>query len=57
VAAVLRFETEHGTEAERLRYFRRLDAEGVLRERYARGDVDETEFRQRLVFLRSPPSK
>lgn len=28
-------------------------AEGVLRERYARGEVDETEFRQRLEVLRS----
>ncbi|MFD1212453.1 SHOCT domain-containing protein [Arthrobacter sp. GCM10027362] len=26
-------------------------AEGVLRERYARGDIDETEFRQRLEVL------
>ncbi|EMY33023.1 hypothetical protein D477_016987 [Arthrobacter crystallopoietes BAB-32] len=34
-----------------------LGAEGVLRERYARGEVDETEFRQRLEVLRSPPSK
>lgn len=30
----------------------RRAAEGVLRERYARGDVDETEFRQRLEVLR-----
>lgn len=28
-------------------------AEGVLRERYARGEVDETEYRQRLEVLRS----
>jgi putative membrane protein len=34
-----------------------LGAEGVLRERYARGEVDETEFRQRLEVLRSPPPK
>ncbi|GAA3276044.1 SHOCT domain-containing protein [Paenarthrobacter aurescens] len=31
-------------------------AEGVLRERYARGEIDETEFRQRLEVLRSQPS-
>ena len=30
-------------------------AEGVLRERYARGEIDETEFRQRLEVLRSQP--
>ncbi|MEE1619879.1 SHOCT domain-containing protein [Zafaria sp. J156] len=30
----------------------RLDAESVLRERYARGEVDETEYRQRLEVLR-----
>lgn len=28
-------------------------AEGVLRERYARGDIDETEYQQRLEVLRS----
>ena len=28
-------------------------AEGVLRERYARGEVDETEYRQRMEVLRS----
>lgn len=28
-------------------------AESVLRERYARGEVDETEYRQRLEVLRS----
>ncbi|ALE05066.1 hypothetical protein AL755_05500 [Arthrobacter sp. ERGS1:01] len=28
-------------------------AESVLRERYARGEVDETEFRARLEVLRS----
>ena len=28
-------------------------AEGVLRERYARGEIDEVEFRQRLEVLRS----
>lgn len=28
-------------------------AEGVLRERYARGEIDETEFRQRLEVLRA----
>ncbi|MDR6437108.1 putative membrane protein [Paenarthrobacter nicotinovorans] len=31
-------------------------AEGVLRERYARGEIDETEFRQRLEVLRSQPA-
>jgi len=30
-----------------------LGAEGVLRERYARGEIDETEYRQRLEVLRS----
>ncbi|WP_417215985.1 SHOCT domain-containing protein [Arthrobacter sp.] len=29
----------------------RQAAEGVLRERYARGEIDETEFRQRLEVL------
>lgn len=29
-----------------------MSAEGVLRERYARGEVDETEYRQRLEVLR-----
>lgn len=28
-------------------------AEGVLRERYARGEIDETEYRQRLEVLRA----
>ena len=28
-------------------------AEGVLRERYARGEIDDTEYRQRLEFLRT----
>lgn len=28
-------------------------AEGVLRERYARGQIDETEYRQRLEVLRA----
>ncbi len=28
-------------------------AESVLRERYARGEIDETEYRQRLEVLRS----
>ena len=28
-------------------------AEGVLRERYARGEVDETEYRQRMEVLRN----
>lgn len=28
-------------------------AEGVLRERYARGEIDETEYRQRLEVLRT----
>ncbi|WP_284977638.1 SHOCT domain-containing protein [Arthrobacter sp. fls2-241-R2A-200] len=32
-------------------------AESVLRERYARGEIDETEFRQRLEVLRSQPGK
>ena|SRR5213595_3430650 len=32
-------------------------AEGVLRERYARGEIDETEYRQRLEVLRAQPSK
>jgi len=31
-------------------------AEGVLRERYARGEIDETEYRQRLEVLRSQPA-
>lgn len=35
----------------------RRAAEGVLRERYARGEVDETEFRQRLEVLRGPSGK
>ncbi|MGW9413152.1 SHOCT domain-containing protein [Arthrobacter cupressi] len=30
-------------------------AEGVLRERYARGEIDETEYRQRLEVLRANP--
>lgn len=30
-------------------------AEGVLRERYARGEIDETEYRQRLEVLRAHP--
>jgi putative membrane protein len=29
--------------------------EGVLRERYARGEIDETEYRQRLQVLRGEP--
>ena len=32
-------------------------AESVLRERYARGEIDETEYRQRLEVLRTPPTK
>ncbi|MCU6481724.1 SHOCT domain-containing protein [Arthrobacter sp. A2-55] len=32
-------------------------AESVLRERYARGEVDETEYRQRLEVLRSQLGK
>lgn len=28
-------------------------AESVLRERYARGEIDETEYRQRLEVLRT----
>lgn len=32
-------------------------AEGVLRERYARGEIDETEYRQRLEVLRTHPTK
>jgi len=34
-----------------------LGAEGVLRERYARGEIDETEFRQRLEVLRAQPQR
>ncbi|GAA3328568.1 SHOCT domain-containing protein [Paeniglutamicibacter sulfureus] len=30
-----------------------MGAEGVLRERYARGEIDETEYRQRLEVLRA----
>lgn len=30
-----------------------MGAESVLRERYARGEIDETEYRQRLEVLRS----
>ncbi|MCQ9164849.1 MULTISPECIES: SHOCT domain-containing protein [unclassified Arthrobacter] len=30
-------------------------AESVLRERFARGEIDETEYRQRLEVLRSQP--
>ncbi|GAA1763028.1 hypothetical protein GCM10009712_09610 [Pseudarthrobacter sulfonivorans] len=32
-------------------------AESVVRERYARGEIDETEFRQRLEVLRSGDSQ
>ncbi|MCZ9881305.1 SHOCT domain-containing protein [Arthrobacter sp. B2a2-09] len=32
-------------------------AESVLRERYARGEIDETEYRQRLEVLRTHPTK
>ncbi|MEZ2389872.1 SHOCT domain-containing protein [bacterium RCC_150] len=32
-------------------------AEAVLRERYARGEIDETEYRQRLEVLRANPTK
>ncbi|MGO4583130.1 SHOCT domain-containing protein [Arthrobacter sp. 2RAF6] len=32
-------------------------AESVLRERYARGEIDETEYRQRLEVLRAHPTK
>ncbi|MEW1819918.1 SHOCT domain-containing protein [Arthrobacter sp. NPDC080031] len=32
-------------------------AESVLRERYARGEIDETEYRQRLDVLRAHPTK
>lgn len=32
-------------------------AEGVLRERYARGEIDETEYRQRLEVLRAHQDK
>jgi len=32
-------------------------AESVLRERYARGEIDETEYRARLEVLRSQPNK
>ncbi|MDP5227455.1 MULTISPECIES: SHOCT domain-containing protein [Arthrobacter] len=31
----------------------RMGAEAVLRERYARGEIDETEYRQRLEVLRA----
>ncbi|MFK0074234.1 MULTISPECIES: SHOCT domain-containing protein [Arthrobacter] len=31
----------------------RMGAESVLRERYARGEIDETEYRQRLEVLRA----
>jgi putative membrane protein len=31
-------------------------AESVLRERYARGEIDETEYRQRLEVLRAHPT-
>ncbi len=31
----------------------RMGAESVLRERYARGEIDETEYRQRLEVLRT----
>lgn len=30
-----------------------MGAESVLRERYARGEIDETEYRQRLEVLRT----
>ncbi|WP_077490353.1 SHOCT domain-containing protein [Sinomonas mesophila] len=32
-------------------------AESVLRERYARGEIDETEYRQRLEVLRADRKK
>lgn len=32
-------------------------AESVLRERYARGEIDETEYRQRLDVLKSDRKK
>ncbi|ASN51372.1 MULTISPECIES: SHOCT domain-containing protein [Sinomonas] len=32
-------------------------AESVLRERYARGEIDETEYRQRLEVLRADRGK
>ena len=32
-------------------------AESVLRERYARGEIDETEYRQRLEVLRTDRRK
>ncbi|WP_285727348.1 SHOCT domain-containing protein [Psychromicrobium xiongbiense] len=32
-----------------------LGAESVLRERYARGEIDESEYRARLEVLRSNP--
>lgn len=35
------------------RWAARQGGEGVLRERYARGEIDETEYRQRLQVLRS----
>ncbi|MEA5456270.1 SHOCT domain-containing protein [Sinomonas sp. JGH33] len=33
--------------------FRGAGAEGVLRERYARGEIDESEYLQRLEVLRA----
>jgi putative membrane protein len=35
------------------RWAARQGGEGVLRERYARGEIDETEYRQRLEVLRA----
>jgi putative membrane protein len=37
----------------RWRHSPRQSAEGVLAERYARGEIDETEFRQRRSTLRA----
>ena len=33
----------------------RTHAEGVLAERYARGEIDDDEYRQRLALLREHP--
>ena len=44
------------TFAGRRRYWQQhssTSAEGVLRKRYARGEIDDTEYRQRLEVLRT----
>jgi putative membrane protein len=35
----------------------RQSGESVLAERYARGEIDEAEYRQRLSVLRTKPSR